>query len=129
MSGGETPVVGITHVVCGPYVPGEQEHADQRYFTRANTNLDVETDLCYGAKSKVYRLAGKDSVGVSLEVVCYENNVRVSASEVLVQMTAHDLRHLALRLLDAAYDLDTYPSTVLVGENERAGAFKAEAAS
>lgn len=104
----------MAHVVMAPVVP--VTHPLQRYFSRRTGNMNPGQS-CIGPHDEagVFRDAESDQVRVSLNCAHYsESFERISNASVAVYMTAAQLRTFAARLLDAAYDLETYPAAVLM---------------
>lgn len=113
----------FTHQVIAPYVPEDPHCSTQRYFTRGDTNRAVELrsamrrtapfegDVYSSADVKVYRVARDDTVQLRLAI-----NTNWNQCDAGVHCNAIELREIAARLLDAAHDLDTNPSSKLMVE-------------
>lgn len=111
----------ITRVVMGPFIPAS--HPDQRYFTRKDACSSDGNCLGVHDHIRVYRDKETDFVEVGISCVTYDATFKRSSSATLnVGMSAPQLRALAARLLDAAHDLETYPSAVLMAGDQRMGA-------
>ena len=109
----------FTHWVHAPSTPEEAQYSTQRSFSRGSDdrNLELESDkkasewgfLSTHAQVGVFRWADKDCAELSLRV-----SVQRCDSITTVECSATELREIAARLLDAAYDLETLPSRVLM---------------
>lgn len=119
----EATQAAITHVAMGPTIPPEPEYQRQRYFSRGPRNLSY-SDVCISKQASlvVYRSARDDSAQIRFETLAMEGDNVAGRMQVSVDMGPGHLRALAMRLLDAAHDLDTYPSAVLMAGDPRVGA-------
>ena len=113
----------ITLEVMGPTIPVEQEYGKQRYFVRGEKSLSsARTTLSRAASVQVYRSAINDHAQLKVEAIQARGGEAVCASSSTVFMSSGNLRDLAARLLDAAVDLERFPSAVLLSGDLRQGA-------
>jgi hypothetical protein len=109
----------FVHQVHAPYVPGEAQYNKQRSFSRGNDNRAVDLDyakkpndwgtVTASAEVAVFRWADVNTAELSLKV-----GANRSECTATVMCSATELREIAARLLDAAYDLDAFPAAVLM---------------
>lgn len=110
----------FVHYPMGPKVPSETGHKHHRYFNRGHLGLSLglyggTADEVGGYQSEtlcvVYRHAKADYADLDLKIRGRRHDCRLSAS-----CTAQELREIAMRLLDAAHDLDINQASKLVAE-------------
>lgn len=112
----------FAHEVVGPTIPVEQQYAKQRYFVRGVRSISAaKTTLSRAASTEVYRSADHDYAQLKIEAIQSANGVPVSAASAVVYLSPGNLRELAARLLDAAADLEAYPSASLLAVGLRQG--------
>jgi hypothetical protein len=107
------------HIPFPPHVPPEPQYADQRYFSRNGSPL---SRLLLGSIRPAF------GIGTSVEAHVYRNCRRNNAElvfsrrdkyghfELSTEIEPAELRELALRLLDAAHDIEINPSKKLTAE-------------
>lgn len=114
----------FVHQVHAPTVPTNQRHANQRNFCRGQDCEDLELDsanqstlkkhlrdhgfVFQSSRVEVFRWGNKDAAELILKI-------RINGNEctTVVQCSAAELREIAARLLDAAYDIEAFPASHL----------------
>ena len=107
------------HIPFPPHVPTEPQYADQRYFSRNGSPL---SRLLLGSLRPVFDI--DRSVEARVYRNCRSNNAELVLSmrnkhgsfESSTEIEPAELRELASRLLDAAYDIEINPSEKLTAE-------------
>ena len=104
------------HLPIAPYVP--ESHAHQRYFSRGEgtKGLRVQGGSTHkeahgSAYFTVMRFADKDAADVELQLT-----TAGQSSTTVVACSAQELRAIALRLLDAAHDIEANPAAKLMAQ-------------
>lgn len=95
----------FTHTPRPAFVPQDPEHAWQRTFGDDSYGAVVGMRLAAGGAFRVLRFAENDKACVGVEFGCHAS-VRLYADPI-------ELREMARRLIDAAYDIDAHPSASL----------------
>lgn len=103
----------FVHQVHAPETPRETKHSKQRYFSRGTSSyrLDIASATTdYAAlgcvvSAGVFRWADKDTAEISLHISAGHNESSLAAV-----CSAQELREIAARLLDAAYDIEAFPA-------------------
>jgi hypothetical protein len=96
-------VSAFTHEPRAPRVPRESAHSYQRWFTGPVRISPPGDDY---SEAEVYRNGDRDVAEVRL--MSHRGGMRFDAS---LELAPAELRELALRLLDAAHDLEAFPAT------------------
>lgn len=109
----------FVHQPIAPWVPEEAAHNKQRSFSRGHENRSVELDcarkpndwgmVTASAEVNVFRWADANTAELSLRVGANRSDCTAT-----VMCNAVELREIAARLLDAAHDLEAFPSNVLM---------------
>jgi hypothetical protein len=107
----------MTHLPIAPYVP--ESHTGQRYFSRGEGSNGVDLIGLHGrgqsARLTVIRFVDADVAKIELHI-----GVRGHTSTTTMACTAVDLRAIALRLLDAAHDIEANPAAKLMAAADMA---------
>lgn len=92
-------------------VPTDAESSWKRRFGDASraggTWIDASTDRAMAPMVRVMRSAADDAARLELEIGIWTD------AKITVRLTPAELRELAARLIDAAYDIEAFPAAVL----------------
>lgn len=112
----------FTHTPRPALVPPESSYAWQRRYGAGATVRDCSLQpaapeaRAMEAALEVFRDGGSDLAEVRVALGIY------TGAQITVRLSADELRDLAMRLIDAAHDIDTLPAAVLARTTEGAAA-------
>lgn len=112
----------FTHTPRPALVPSDANHAWQRRYGAGAPVLDYSLQpaareaRAMEASLEVFRDGGSDLAEVRVALGIF------TGAQITVRLSADELRDLAVRLIDAAHDIDTLPAAVLARTTEGAAA-------